>query len=158
MLKSSFKIAAAVAAFISTSPPASADNLVFSYTLSAQSWFTTLAQSVRLSEGGVLRIPFTNPVAGLVSVTFTAECQIIAASTSTLGVDIWIDNTVVPVTNGDDAICAGRGANVQGGWTRHSITVARSLTAGSHFVRVDAITSGLHNGARLDDVTLLISR
>lgn len=135
-----------------------ADNLAYSFNVNAQSWFTTLKQRVKLSNSGALQLAFTNPTAGLVSVTFTAECQLIAPTLSWLGVDIFIDGSIVEVTNGDDALCAGRGANVPGGWSRHSITVARVLAAGAHAVRVDAGTSGLHSGAQLDDVTLLIAR
>jgi hypothetical protein len=139
-------------------PPAFADNIAYAFNGNSQSWFTTLWQTLELNENGGTKLVFDNPKDGLVSVTISAECQLIARTTAYITLNVIIDGSVVRITNGDDALCAGRGSGVEGGWAYHGLTVAKSLKAGSHTLRIEASTVGLHNGARIDDLTVLVAR
>ena len=103
-------------------------------------------------------MPFGNPLGGPVSVTFTAECQLVAGTASWLHVSVLIDNLATLPSGSDAAFCSGRGAGVQGGWARHSITVTRLLAGGAHSVRVVAAVTGPHTGARLDDTSIMVER
>ena len=156
--KATKRLAVAALCLAAVALPAKADNLVSNFTVAPQSWLGNLSQGIRLSPGGAIVVPFGNPLGGPVSVTFTAECQLVAGTTSWLHVSVLIDNAVTPPSGSDAAFCSGRGAGVQGGWARHSITVTRLLGAGAHSVRVIAAVSGLHTGARLDDTTIMVER
>lgn len=138
--------------------PAQADNITSSFTTVPQSWLGALPQSLRLTPGGAITVPFANPIPGTVSVTYTAECQLNAASSSWLHVSVVIDGAVTPPSGPDAAFCSGRGVGVATGWARHSITVTRVLAAGVHSVSVRGQVAGAHAGARIDDSTILISR
>jgi hypothetical protein len=138
--------------------PAKSENIKFSFNASSQSWFSVLRQDIRLTNSGSKTIQFDTAKRGLVAVTFNAECQLIARSQSSLNIDIILDQSIVAITNGDDAFCSGRGVGVEGGWARHSFTVAKELGAGTHTLRVKAIVVGDFSFARLDDITVLISR
>ncbi len=151
-------LAAATLGVAAASLPVRADNLTANFTTIPQSWVGNAAQNIRLSPAGALVLPFVNPLAGTVSVTYTAECQLIAASTSWLHVTVLIDNVVVVPTGPDAAFCSGRGIGVSGGWARQSVTVSRLLGAGPHNVRVLGQVNGVHTSARLDDTTVLIER
>ncbi len=151
-------LAASATFFGMAAAPVLADNLNGSFTTNAQFWLGNTAQNLRLTPGGLTVLPFTNPLTGGVSVTFTAECELIGSSNSWLYITILIDSVVVPPTGSDAAFCSGRGGGVPGGWSRNSITVAKVLTAGAHAVGVNAQVSGVHTGARIDDTTLLMTR
>ncbi len=150
----------AMAFLAAATPQARADILLYSDKTAPQAWLTTLWQAVKLNGNGDLSLLFTNPQNGLVSVTFTAECQVITSpgfSLPTLTINIIIDEDVVPVTNGDDAFCSGGKAGVGGRLSTRAFTVAANLAAGQQVLRVDAAAS-ISNGARLDDITVLIAR
>ena len=156
--KATKRLAVAALCLAAVALPAKADNLASNFTVAPQSWLGNVAQNIRLSPGGAFIVPFGNPLGGPVSVTFTAECQLVAGTTSWLHVSVLIDNLVTPPSGSDAAFCSGRGAGVQGGWARHSITVTRLLGPGAHNVRVVAAVSGVHTGARLDDTTIMVER
>lgn len=156
--KATKRLAVAAVCLAAVALPAKADNLVSNFTVAPQSWLGNVAQNIRLSTGGAFIVGFGNPLGGPVSVTFTAECQLVAGTGSYLHVSVLIDNVVTPPSGSDAAFCSGRGAGVQGGWARNSITVTRLLGAGAHSVRVVAAVSGPHTGARLDDTTIMVER
>lgn len=156
--KSMKHLASAVLCLAALALPAKADNLAANFTVVPQAWVGNVAQNIRLTTGGLLVVPFGNPLGGPVSVTFTAECQLVAAPLSWLHVTVLIDNIVAAPSGPDAAFCSGRGAGVLGGWARQSITVSRLLGAGTHSARVVGQVSGAHTGARLDDTTILIER
>lgn len=156
--KSMKLFAAATLCLAAVTLPAKADNLAANFTAIPQAWVGNAPQNIRLSPGGAFVVPFANPLPGIVSVTYTAECQLIAASTSWLHVTVLIDNTVAVPTGPDAAFCSGRGAGLGGGWARQSVTVSRAMAAGAHSVRILGQVSGVHTGARLDDTTVLIER
>ena len=156
--KSMKHLAAATLCLAAVALPAQADNLNASFTTEPQAWVGNVAQNIRLTPTGATFVSFGNPLAGIVSVTYTAECQLIASPTSWLHVTVLIDNIVAAPSGPDAAFCSGRGANVQGGWARQSITVSRFLGLGVHSVRVVGQVAGAHTGARLDDTTILIER
>ncbi len=159
MCMSSLRSVAALAASLAcTSIPAQADNIKFSFNQNGPFWFGNLRQDIGLNNSNAKVLQFSNPSSGLVAIFFNAECQLIGRPQSIVNVDILIDGTIVPVTNGDDAFCAGRGVGVEGGWARHSLTVARTLSAGTHSLRVKATALGVHTGARLDNITVLVAR
>ena len=151
-------LAAATLCLAAVALPAQADNLNASFTTEPQAWVGNVAQNIRLTPGGATFVSFGNPLAGIVSVTYTAECQLIAPAFSYLHVTVFIDNIVAAPSGPDAAFCSGRGANVQGGWARQSITVSRFLGAGLHSARVVGQVTNFHTGARLDDTTILIER
>lgn len=138
--------------------PAQADNITSAFTTAPQAWLGALSQQLRLTAGGALGLAFVNPLGGTVSVTYTAECQLNAASSSWLHVSVFIDGAIAAPSGPDAAFCSGRGVGVATGWARHSITVTRILAAGNHSVIVRGQVSGFHSGARLDDTTILIAR
>lgn len=158
MMNSSIRIVSAALAMLAILQPAVAENIAYGSTPNGPFWFGTLTQNLPLTAGGATSLRFNNPKSGMVSITFSADCQVIAATTAVMNIDIIIDNQIVEITNGDDALCAGRGVNVQGGWARHTFPVAKSLAAGVHTVRVDAAVRAVHNGARLDNITVLVQR
>ena len=158
MMNSTMRFVSAAFAMLAISQPAVAENIAYASTPNGPFWFGTLTQHLPLTAGGATTVRFNNPKAGLVSITFSADCQVIAATTAVMNIDIFIDNQIVDITNGDDALCAGRGVNVEGGWARHTFPVAKSLVAGVHAVRVDAAVRAVHNGARLDNITILVQR
>ena len=156
--KSMKLVAVATLCLAAVALPAKADNLAANFTVAPQNWLGNVAQNIRLTPGGALVQPFVNPLGGSVSVTYTAECQLIAASTSWLHVTVLIDNIVAVPTGPDAAFCSGRGVGLGGGWARQSVTVTRAMAAGAHSVRVVGQVNGAHTGARLDDTTVLIER
>lgn len=156
--KATKRLAVAALCLAAVALPAKADNLQFNFTTVEQIWLGNVAQNIRLTPGGAFLVGFGNPFGGPVSVTFTAECQLVAGTTSWLHVSVLIDNVVTPPSGSDAAFCSGRGAGVQGGWARHSITVTRLLGAGAHSVRVVAAVTGPHTGARLDDTSIMVER
>ena len=151
-------LAAATLCLAAVALPAHADNLNASLTTVPQAWVGNVAQNILLTTGGATFVSFGNPLGGIVSVTYTAECQLIAPPLSWLHVTVLIDNIVAAPTGPDAAFCSGRGAGVGGGWARQSITVSRFLGVGAHSVRVVGQVAGFHTGARLDDTTILIER
>lgn len=157
-MKSLTLLATAVLGLSAFTPIVRADNPQQVFTTIPQNWLGAFPQSARLTNGGTVIVPFVNPLGGIVSVTYTAECPLIAAPTSWLHVTVLIDNVAVLPSGGDAALCSGRGAGVSGGWIRTSITVSRVLAAGNHTVTVNGQVTGAHTGARLDDTSLLVER
>lgn len=94
---------------VSSSCPAQADNLKSSFTTISQIWTNSVVQVVRLSESGAVVLAFTNLLSGVVSVTYTAECQLIAATSSSLVITILIDGTAILPSGPDAAFCSGPG-------------------------------------------------
>ncbi len=151
-------LAAIAVLFAGAASPAQADNLKISFTTLSQIWTNNAVQVVRLSDGGSISLAFTNPLTGIVSVTYTAECQLIALPSSSLAITVLIDGTAVLPSGTDAAFCSGRGTGVTGGSARHSITVSKSLLAGFHTVGVRAQVVDAHTSARLDDTSILVAR
>jgi hypothetical protein len=150
----------ALALLVAAMSPASAEVLLYSERSAAQKWTSTLWQAVKLSGNGDVSLLFTNPSRGLVSITFTAECQVITSpdfSLPTITINIVVDEDVVPITDEDDALCAGSAKGVGGRLSMRSFTVAVNLAAGPHTLRVDA-AAGISQGAQLDDITVLVTR
>jgi hypothetical protein len=151
-------LAGAALFLVAAAAPGQADNLQQSFATVPQAWAGPAAQNIRLNNGGLVLLPFANPLAGIVSVTFNAECQLIAAPTSYISISVIIDGVATPPSGSDAALCSGRGAGLPGGWVRGSFTVNRPLAAGGHNVRVTAQVFGAHTGARIDDVTIMVER
>ena len=86
----------ASAAFASATAPAMADNLAFNVIQNFTIWATPGVQALKLNDAGLMVRTFNNPVQGLVSVTYTAECSLEAPPTSWLSISIYIDNVLVP--------------------------------------------------------------
>ena len=151
-------LAAGAALLGGATGPAQADNLRAANTTIAQFWTDNLQQDVRLNDNGLLNLRFTNPLAGLVSVTYTAEVQLLANQASFMAISIFIDGQLVVPPSGDTVFISGNFSVPSGGLASHSITVAKSLTAGVHNARVRAQVFGALSSARLDDTTILIAR
>ena len=79
-------LAAGAALLGGATGPAQADNLRAANTTIAQFWTDNLQQDVRLNDNGLLNLRFTNPLAGLVSVTYTAEVQLLANQASFMAI------------------------------------------------------------------------
>ena len=151
------KAAMAAACVAAGAIPAHADILL---TQSAQEFYWQGINAVPVLPAGSIysTLPFTNTTAGLVSVTFTAECRVISALGTYIHLTILIDDVVAVPTGPDAAFCSGRGVGVGGGRAHQSITVGRALAAGAHSVKINAQVSGAHTSAYLDNMTLLVVR
>ena len=147
----------ASAAMASAAVPAMADNLAFNVVQNFTIWAAPGVQALKLNEAGLTVRTFNNPVQGLVSVTYTAECSLEAPPTSWLSISIYIDNVLVPPSGQDLAFCSGWSGGA-GRWSSNAVTVAKNLSAGSHTVRVDAFVQNSFSFAFIDDTMLLIER
>lgn len=154
--------AVAMACVAAGAIPAHADILLTAFTSQAQTWTGVDAKPVFLTNSAKTALPFTNPTAGLVSVTYTAECRLIGGLGTYIHLTILIDNLVAVPSGPDAAFCSGRNAagtaGTGGGFAHQSITVGRVLAAGAHSVKINAQVSSGHTGARLDNTTLLVVR
>lgn len=150
-------LAAGAALLAGAEGPAKADNLESRYTTVSQVWGGNPVQNVRLTDGGALSFGFNNPLIGFVSVTYTAECEVIGPTISYVAVTVLIGGAAVVPSGSDAAFCSGQGANA-GGKSRHSITVMRALLPGNYTVSVKAQLFGAAVSGRLDDTTILVER
>lgn len=159
-----FGLAATVVSFTIAAPAALADNIKFLQTTGAGYSITSGSDplDLRLTDAGATLVSFNNPTRGLVSVTYSAECSV--ASTvpeAWVSIEILINGVAVPPTTGIyDALCTNAMTDNTESYGMNSITVAKSLPAGNHTLKVRAI---LGNGAgsatgRIDDQTILIAR
>lgn len=152
------RLAAVVACLMSGALPAEADNIIGSFTVAPQIWLGNGSQMVKLSTLGSTSLNFGNPIAGPVSIIFTAECQITGAASSYIDLTVLIDNVALVPTNLTGAFCSGQGVGFGGGLAHYSLTVSKGLAIGLHSVKVIAIAAGPHIGATLDDITLIVRR
>lgn len=116
---------------------------------------TTTPALVPLTSTGATSVNFVVKKAGMVGVTFSAECSVSgSASTPWLGIDIMIDGITLDPTASDDALCTE--VPNKSIFTMNSITVAKLLTKGTHTLTVNSQVLG--DNGRLDDVAVTIWR
>ena len=154
-------LAASAALLACAAHSAQADNLSIKYTTTAQAWTGSGSPLVYLSGGGVQSFVFTNPLAGYVSVTFNAECQVRGPTSSWLVLRAYIDGnfTAVPPSGGDTAFCSGSGnTTAAAAVSRPSMTVGKVLSAGSHSFAITAHVIGSHTQTYLDDTITVVAR
>lgn len=147
----------AIAAMLSTQ--AHADNLRYTSNVNAVTVSSPNTLAVPLNNAGATTINFTNPTAGLVAITFSAECAVSSTQVqSWANLDILVDGGIVSPTESDNAFCTAIAPDGVEIWSTNSITVARNLSAGQHSVSVNA-NFGFGSGTiRLDDIALHVAR
>lgn len=113
---------------------------------------------VSITPSGGTSITFLSKKAGLTAVTFSAECSVYGAVPGGywLSISILIDGVAVAPTGSDEVAFCTEPATVSDNYAMQSITVARSLTKGTHTLTVQASVTG--NNGWLDDVAVLVSR
>lgn len=131
--------------------------------------FTTASAQVPLSQWFVLPggnkvdrfdVTFTAPSAGTYLVTYSAECSVNAAEgdrSAYLDIDLQMDGVpIAPTAGNGDALCAANGVAGHNGWVRRSITVATSLSSGTHVLKVLGRLNNASLGGSLGDSAIVV--
>jgi hypothetical protein len=152
--KSLLKVMTAFGFLVTAASFAQAEIIQYNYNQN-YSDYTTTPSLVPITSTGATSINFVAKKAGLVGVTFSAECSVSgSANNYWLGIDILIDGVVVAPTGSDDAFCTEvPNTTIYG---MNSITVAKLLTKGTHTLTVRSYVIG--DTGRLDDVAVTVWR
>jgi hypothetical protein len=100
-----------------------------------------------------------------VVITFNAECAVEGEAWKWADIDIIVDETIVPPSNGDNAFCSGNGTTTASGsdftldgWVSASTQATMVLPkAGTHTVKV-RVNGGNAGVTRLDDMSIVVQR
>lgn len=106
---------------------------------------------------------FATPAARELVISYFSECADESNDTVTyVRLQILVDGVAVPPTNSDQALCTGIPPDLNGGslhqWHSVGTTVARTVVAGNHNVRVTGRLIGFAAGERMriDDQSLVV--
>jgi hypothetical protein len=92
-------------------------------------------------------------------ISYFAECSVSSNDATTwFQFRIYVDNVIVPPTNSDQALCTGIAPAGLDHWSSNGTTVAHTVAAGNHVVRVTGRLAGFTAGeqVRIDDQSLVV--
>ena len=144
------------------SAPALADNLLILARPGNASFTSCATANIPLNPAGGIVFPFVNPVAGPVTITFTAECAVagpLPDQSRWVSAVIFLDGTTACVpTSGLNALCSGNGTAALDGWVGASVTCVRTLAAGAHTLRIQKVAGGGATSCWISDTSTVVTR
>jgi hypothetical protein len=148
-------------------PQARAGILRFSTNTAGQVFTSPNPTTVNLGAAGLIA-QFTVPTAGLIEITFSAECSVNGTQFQHGTISIEIKPAaagagafaaISPTGGSDDAFCSGNNvAGVLDGYVTASMTVVTPVDNIAYDVRVRANTVGGAPEFRLDDLSLTVDQ
>jgi hypothetical protein len=147
-----------------------ADNLL-GVTKAVNSSFTPCATAdldLSSAAGNQTVFNFNNPIAGLVTVHFSAECAAGGNPNQFVAVNIFVDPAPVTAGPGGDvlvtpsgasnALCSGNNTAGLDGWVDASVRGVISLPVGISSVRIQKVAGGGSPSCWVSDTSLVVER